>query len=153
MTEKIAGKSYKVLIAAAVVLLAASGIYSYPKWDEWTVWPELRKPILASLKDPDSALFRNQYVGRRALCGEVNARNAMGGYTGYSRFIAAGDQYALESAGLSTWYNKSTGIEGVKAGLDKQIEIMKTKSRRPTDEEVEKAIFMDLWRERCEGLS
>lgn len=35
------------------------------------------------LIDPDSATFRNQ----KGNCGEVNAKNKMGGYTGYSRYI------------------------------------------------------------------
>lgn len=37
------------------------------------------------LKDPDSAEFRNQ----SRLCGEVNAKNSIGGYVGFRRFIAA----------------------------------------------------------------
>lgn len=36
-----------------------------------------------SLIDSDSAKFRNQ----KGNCGEVNAKNRMGGYTGFSRYI------------------------------------------------------------------
>lgn len=42
--------------------------------------------VTASLKDPDSAQFRNQKGG----CGEVNAKNSFGGYSGFKRFIASG---------------------------------------------------------------
>ena len=35
------------------------------------------------LIDPDSATFRKQ----NGNCGEVNAKNKMGGYTGYSRYL------------------------------------------------------------------
>lgn len=42
--------------------------------------------VLATLKDPDSAKFRNQ----KSFCGEVNSKNSFGGYTGFKRFIAAG---------------------------------------------------------------
>jgi hypothetical protein len=53
--------------------------------------------IAESLLDPDSAKFRNVYeVPASApagvpwgptVCGEVNATNAMGGYTGYKKFV------------------------------------------------------------------
>ena len=48
------------------------------------------------LKDPDSAEFRDKHRGKLvygqiAMCGEVNAKNAFGGYVGYRRFIAFGD--------------------------------------------------------------
>jgi hypothetical protein len=42
------------------------------------------------LRDPDSARFRNVFSsqGFAATCGEVNARNGFGGYTGFSKFVA-----------------------------------------------------------------
>jgi hypothetical protein len=43
------------------------------------------------LNDPDSAQFRNEQRGPRGKnvwCGEVNARNRMGGMVGFSRYIA-----------------------------------------------------------------
>jgi len=47
------------------------------------------------LKDPDSAKFRNIFVnkskkGFTVVCGEVNAKNSFGGYTGFQRFISGG---------------------------------------------------------------
>jgi membrane protein involved in colicin uptake len=39
--------------------------------------------VKSRLIDPDSAKFRNQ----KGNCGEVNAKNKLGGYTGYSRYI------------------------------------------------------------------
>lgn len=51
--------------------------------------------IKSRLRDPGSADFRNSrfYSGGPApvVCGEVNAKNAFGGYTGFQRFIASGD--------------------------------------------------------------
>ncbi|WP_417283756.1 hypothetical protein [Comamonas sp.] len=59
---------------------------------------ELRKPVLSQLNDPDSALFRNEVIrgpwkaADSTLCGELNARNKMGGYVGYKKFyVALGD--------------------------------------------------------------
>lgn len=42
--------------------------------------------ISKDLKDPSSAQFRNVRVISGKVCGEVNAKNAMGGYVGFQRF-------------------------------------------------------------------
>jgi hypothetical protein len=54
--------------------------------------------IRESLSDPESARFRRVAVSPkgRAVCGEVNAKNAMGGYVGFRRFIVAPDQSGIE---------------------------------------------------------
>jgi len=48
-----------------------------------------------SLKDPGSAEFRNQY----GICGEVNAKNSFGGYTGFKRFIAGSEALVIMEGG------------------------------------------------------
>lgn len=53
-----------------------------------------REMVTAALKDPASAQFRNQ----RGLCGEVNSKNSFGGYAGFQRFIAAGNDMVLLEA-------------------------------------------------------
>lgn len=57
--------------------------------------------IASSLKDPESARFRNVFVSPRgrAVCGEVNAKNSMGGYVGFKRFISAKDKSGIEDDG------------------------------------------------------
>lgn len=49
-----------------------------------------QKIVKFSMNDPDSAVFRklflNTYRGTKMMCGEVNGRNRMGGYVGYTRF-------------------------------------------------------------------
>ncbi len=50
-----------------------------------------------NLNDPDSAIFRNAVVARESIpdkgieyvyvCGEVNAKNRMGGYVGYNEYV------------------------------------------------------------------
>ena len=50
-----------------------------------------KQAVKGMLKDPESATFRNVFVSRAALgakevsvsCGEVNAKNGFGGYSGY----------------------------------------------------------------------
>jgi len=52
----------------------------------------------ANMRDPGSSDFRNLYIVNvgtienpmPVVCGEVNARNAYGGYTGFVQFYAAG---------------------------------------------------------------
>jgi hypothetical protein len=66
-----------------------------------TVYSETAARTLAQLaikdllKDPGSAQFRNLGVntlknGVKVVCGEVNARNGFGGYSGFEGFISAG---------------------------------------------------------------
>lgn len=57
---------------------------------------EGKAAVLENLKDPDSAKFRNLKTSRDLfLCGEVNAKNSMGGYVGFKRF------YTMGAAGLT----------------------------------------------------
>ncbi|MFC0666264.1 hypothetical protein ACFSKY_00215 [Azotobacter chroococcum] len=54
-----------------------------------------RSELKRKLYDGDSAQFRNEQVyrvdGITTVCGEVNAKNRMGGYTGFQPFaVAAG---------------------------------------------------------------
>lgn len=58
-----------------------------------------RKAVKEKLNDPDSAQFRNDRVteaepgvkakGGFYVCGELNAKNRMGGYNGFTRYSAA----------------------------------------------------------------
>ena len=75
-----------------VVALITSGVI-ITGWRFYLV-NELKKPVLAKLSDPDSAQFQNlTYIGNwtvagGVLCGQVNAKNKMGGYVGYQWFDA-----------------------------------------------------------------
>lgn len=83
----------KVLMALAVVGVIVAGVFGWRAY----LFHELRKPVLERLTDPDSALFRNERllfgwsewtVMGNILCGEVNAKNKMGGYGGYVKFAS-----------------------------------------------------------------
>ncbi len=59
------------------------------------------RAVRASLKDPDSAQFRDvrtNYTEEFGVvaCGRVNAKNDLGGYTGFRRFISSGQSVILE---------------------------------------------------------
>ncbi len=59
--------------------------------------------IVAMLNDPESARFKDMAIGLEGrVCGAVNAKNAMGGYPGFRRFvIEANGQVFFEDAGPS----------------------------------------------------
>lgn len=70
--------------------------------------------VRQSLKDPESARFGDITAGRSAdgttVCGQVNAKNSYGGYTGPARFYGtlSGDNFRLvqlddTNAGGSRW--------------------------------------------------
>lgn len=63
-------------------------------WSESQITAAGRRAVTDHLRDPGSARFRNVsrhqlQNGTSVFCGEVNARNGMGGYTGFVRFEAA----------------------------------------------------------------
>jgi hypothetical protein len=65
-----------------------------------------REPLMASLKDSESARFRNERIAKSgALCGEVNSKNSFGGYVGFKRFILAGQgaSYLEDVGALGAW--------------------------------------------------
>lgn len=62
-------------------------------WGPARIQTEARNAVLAALRDPASAQFRNvrriQHAnGTTMFCGEVNARNGYGGMAGFKRFEA-----------------------------------------------------------------
>jgi len=62
-----------------------------------------RERMRSRLKDPDSAEFRDVFVSYKdaeltqpVVCGELNAKNAFGGFTGYKKFLAGGSLQVSE---------------------------------------------------------
>lgn len=59
--------------------------------------------ISASLKDPESVRWQNVFLADsrlQTLCGEVNAKNSYGGYTGFKRFYYSSKELnAIEDQG------------------------------------------------------
>lgn len=53
-----------------------------------SVRDEAREMLKADLVDPGSAQFRNVEVRLAVVCGEMNAKNRMGGYVGFGKFYA-----------------------------------------------------------------
>lgn len=62
-----------------------------------------KEGVVALLKDPDSAKFRNvalkPFGDGKVVCGEVNAKNSYGGYVGFRGFAAGAYGATLEETG------------------------------------------------------
>lgn len=73
--------------AGAVAIVAAAAVaWYYPTY-------RVEGIVRQALRDPDSARFQGVQVFYRtgAACGYVNARNAMGGYVGFTHFTMTPD--------------------------------------------------------------
>lgn len=69
-----------------------------------------QQTIALQLKDPQSVQFRNMKGSERAkmVCGELNAKNGMGGYVGFKRFMVGG---AIDTASHTFEAGATTLIE------------------------------------------
>ena len=88
----------KLLLGGVLALMAVSASAEYDtSVSDKQIIDDAKGMVSASLKDPDSATFKNVKVYRvknkntgnvnvSAVCGEVNAKNSYGGYVGYSNF-------------------------------------------------------------------
>lgn len=89
----------KKLIICLLMFMSANAFAAKPNIIE--VGKEM---VRSELKDPDSAKFRNltaytnKKEGKWMVCGEVNAKNAMGGYHGYMLFIASEGGAAIDNS-------------------------------------------------------
>lgn len=59
------------------------------------------RAVRRELKDPDAAQFRDMRANYTeefgvVACGQVNAKNDFGGYTGFRRFVSSGKSVILE---------------------------------------------------------
>lgn len=65
----------------------------------------LQKHIVAVLKDPSSVQWQGEFLSsdQTTLCGEVNAKNSLGGYVGFKRYIANNHGYLIEGGVFSSW--------------------------------------------------
>lgn len=57
---------------------------------------DAKKLVAHDLKDPSSAQFRDVKKTGKAVCGEVNGKNAYGAYVGFKHFIVEGDTVTIQ---------------------------------------------------------
>lgn len=93
-----------IIIAGFVLLAGLGAITKTDKPEGASDFEYIRvneERIASRLKDPGSAQFRGSVVSRSGgvpvVCGEVNAKNGFGGYTGHQRFVSGGSVQVLET--------------------------------------------------------
>lgn len=82
----------KLRVAAVVVgvaALAAAGVAGYRHMAERSIHERATDAVRRALNDPESARFDRVTYNAATLstCGLVNAKNRMGGYVGFTRFV------------------------------------------------------------------
>lgn len=91
---KLMGKRTAIAVLAAVAAVGAAVVWWASETD-YLGRREVERTVRESLKDPDSARFKDvRSAGGGAVgCGTVNARNSMGGYVGDTPFLVWGDSF------------------------------------------------------------
>ncbi len=77
--------AWKNVLSTALLLGAIAGVI----WYVGVYWPKQQalQAVADTMIDPWSAQFRNVRLSGSSYCGEVNAKNRMGAYTGFSPFL------------------------------------------------------------------
>ncbi|MDB5696860.1 MAG: hypothetical protein JWN21_2403 [Sphingomonas bacterium] len=71
-----------------LVAVALAGCDQIPGTSTYKI-AQAQQEAAKGLIDPSSAQFRSVRMGKDGdVCGEINAKNRMGAYVGYSRFVA-----------------------------------------------------------------
>lgn len=87
-------------LVVVMLVFAATGALAAPEKKSGAQDQQLQKRIegakarvLETLKDPDSAKFKEVYVASdgETLCGSVNSKNSYGGYVGFQSFMIEPD--------------------------------------------------------------
>ncbi|MRW86650.1 hypothetical protein GJ698_21495 [Pseudoduganella sp. FT26W] len=89
---------------ALMLVLAACGKTAAQKQQEEaaTLTTLGEKYVKEKILEPNQAQFRNQFIGKGgAPCGEVNAKDAFGGYIGYQRYISVARDLTLLAQDVS----------------------------------------------------
>lgn len=100
-------RSFVLCLLFLLSAVAAAGPRKPAPKSEPVVDPRIaaaKQLVTDSLKDPESARFREIFVARdgETVCGAVNAKNSMGGYVGFRRFmIESGGSMFFDDSGPS----------------------------------------------------
>lgn len=94
----------QVLLALVAIALICGGAGAAYGWiSHWSPAAKSQAVVKRKLFDPDSAQFRAHFPaargGAEVWCGEVNARNRLGGMVGYTRYVATIDESLADIPG------------------------------------------------------
>lgn len=150
----------KTICLSLAILAALGGALYLWKYGEWVAIPKAREHLVSLLRDPASAQTRNERItAAGVLCGEVNAKNGMGGYIGFRKFISYGpNSNYVEGSGLLN----EASLDDFIVRVQRKTEILKaqnarleqgnvesTYSERQLNDMATEQIFQDKWDESC----
>nr|WP_312991042.1 hypothetical protein [Brevundimonas diminuta] len=152
------------LVALATLPLAACQFI--PGQPEYEI-AQAQKHVAADLADPESAKFRsvnkiNTTVNgekKFSICGEINAKNTLGAYTGYRRFVHRPGQSIIDpgvdDADLK-YVDRCLQAEYRQRVSPSQLNSMKAKSYCERIDEMKAHIdafvdFNEFWTNNCGG--
>lgn len=85
-------KRLTIIVVLLVALLATLGIGYALYQNKYGTINWAQEAVAAEMIDGESARFRNLgKIAERGACGEVNAKNRLGAYTGFKRFVVLGE--------------------------------------------------------------
>lgn len=93
-----------IIFAAGVLVGCGQSDESKDQLDSIARVRVAKEGVQKNLVDPNSAEFRDVHVYKngtngKIVCGYVNAKNRLGGFTGYEEFISIGKTTVLKSQG------------------------------------------------------
>lgn len=77
----------RTLVVSALIVLVLTLLVLSDFYTDYQLKRAAQEEVARALADPESARFRDVHVVRAAVCGQVNAKNRLGGYTGFSDFV------------------------------------------------------------------
>jgi hypothetical protein len=108
--EKLINRKRKILAPItigfiALATLAVSIYLAYPIYKNDQIISAAKKVVDSTLKDPASAQYKSEFISsdKTIVCGEVNAKNSLGGYVGFKRYLSRGQQILIEDGSFTQW--------------------------------------------------
>ncbi|NYE60787.1 hypothetical protein FHW58_001939 [Duganella sp. 1224] len=92
-----------ITMALALVLAGCGKTAAQKQQEDAATLTKLgEKYVKEKILEPSQAQFRNQFIGKGgAPCGEVNAKDAFGGYIGFQRYISVARDLTLLAQDVS----------------------------------------------------
>lgn len=114
----------KIWVGVLSPFILIGAVVSYHSWKERTEVDRLQQVVAEMMRDPEATRFRRVYVWNGALCGELNAKNGMGGYVGYQNFVYTNGKLTLEP---SSAY--SSDLEKLSQQMEAKLDFSRLRSQ------------------------
>jgi hypothetical protein len=140
-----------LLLAVACALVWRPGARA---WHAHQTTESAHQHITDTLKDPASVQWRGDMVSSDGdlICGTVNAKNSMGGYVGFKRYLASQTGYLVEDAG-GAWPLTDKRILVPQDTIDSNtgfVADMRSLGSSVDQAPIEAAIFNAYWQLNCQ---